>query len=272
MYNDMEIVDAQIHLWQGAGAPPHHRQSPFLIEDALAEMVAAGVDRAVNCPAIWDAQSNEYAVEAAVAHPDRFATLGWFPLTEHAGPGEVERLMSEPGMLGLRFLAVAEEFIRALTSGALDWLWSVCDDREFPVALMVLPDQIALLGPLAERFPHMRLLVDHLGVLPFLTLPKAADHLDALLELARHQNVAVKATGFPSMAIDPYPFVSTHAILRRTFDAFGPNRMFWGTDITRLQCTWREAATVFTEELPWLTGDDLALVMGRGIRSWIGWK
>jgi hypothetical protein len=29
---------------------------------------------------------------------------------------------------------------------------------------------------------------------------------------------------------------------------------------------------MFTEELPWLRGEDLEWVMGRGIRDWIGWR
>jgi len=72
----MQIVDAQIHLWTNDKAPPHHRQAPFLMDDALRGMDAAGVDKAINCPAIWDSESNAYAVTAARLHPDRFATLG----------------------------------------------------------------------------------------------------------------------------------------------------------------------------------------------------
>ena len=30
-------------------------------------------------------------------------------------------------------------------------------------------------------------------------------------------------------------------------------RMFWGTDITRMPCSWRKCVTMFTEELPWLS-------------------
>ena len=56
------------------------------------------------------------------------------------------------------------------------------------------------------------------------------------------------------------------------YDAFGPQRMFWGTDITRMPCSWRQCVTLFTEELPWLTGRDLELVMGRAFCDWIGWK
>jgi hypothetical protein len=29
---------------------------------------------------------------------------------------------------------------------------------------------------------------------------------------------------------------------------------------------------MFTEELPWLRGDDLEWVMGRGVAAWIGWN
>ena len=56
------------------------------------------------------------------------------------------------------------------------------------------------------------------------------------------------------------------------FDAFGPDRMFWGTDITRMPCSWRQCVTVFTEELPWLKGRDLDLVMGEALCNWVGWR
>ena len=267
----MEIVDAQIHLWQNDAAPPHHRQAPFRIEDALEGMDGAGIARAVNCPAVWDPHANDYAVEATTRHPDRFATLGWFPLDGPADPAAADRLLGRPGMLGMRFILAAPHLAGRLADGGLDWLWARADLREAPVALMVLPDQLPLLHTTATRFPKMRILVDHLAVLPFLTLPRAAEHLDDLLALARHPNIAVKASGAPGMATDPYPFPSTHDVLHRTVEAFGPDRVFWGTDITRMPCDWRACVTHFTEHLPWLTGTDLELVMGRAVRNWIGW-
>ena len=44
------------------------------------------------------------------------------------------------------------------------------------------------------------------------------------------------------------------------------------TDIARMSCSWRQCVTMFTEELPWLKGRDLELVMGQGVCDWIGWK
>lgn len=74
----MMIVDAQIHLWAKGKPSAHHRQEPYSKDQALADMDAAGIDRAVIHPVMWDPESNELAVEAATAHPDRFAVLGWF--------------------------------------------------------------------------------------------------------------------------------------------------------------------------------------------------
>ena len=81
----MLIVDAQIHLWSKGTTLPPHRAEPYLLQEALRDMEAAGVDRALIHPPSWDPDSNELAVEAVRAHPDRFAILGRFPSAPRAG-------------------------------------------------------------------------------------------------------------------------------------------------------------------------------------------
>ena len=94
-----------------------------------------------------------------------------------------------------------------------------------------------------------------------------------MLALAKRPNVAAKVTAMPCYAADKtYPFRSVHPHIRRVVDAFGPRRSFWGTDWSRLPCSYRQGVTMFTEEMPWLKGDDLEWVMGRGICEWIGWR
>ena len=96
--------------------------------------------------------------------------------------------------------------------------------------------------------------------------------LPELLALAKYPNVAVKATGGPSYSSEVYPYRNIHPYIKQIFDAFGPDRMFWGTDITRMPCTWKQCVTLYTEEMPWLKGRDLELVMGRALCNFIGWK
>ncbi|MDQ0137757.1 putative TIM-barrel fold metal-dependent hydrolase [Neorhizobium galegae] len=267
----MLIVDAQIHLWTNNRAPQHHWRSPFTIERAVADMVEAGVDRAVNCPAIWDDGANDYAVKASLEHPERFATLGWFDITRPPEEGLVARFVSQPGMKGLRFVLVSPAAQELLISGKLEWIWEQADELGLPVGLIVPPQLYAEIGRIAGRFPRMRLLVDHMGVGPSTKAPQASEQIGGVLALARFPNVAVKATGAPSMATDEYPFESIHPILRQAFDAFGPRRMFWGTDYTRMTCSWAQCIGIFTGELDWLSGEDLEWVMGRGVCEWIGW-
>jgi predicted TIM-barrel fold metal-dependent hydrolase len=269
----MLIVDAQVHIWSG-GKPtnPNHRQvERFTKDDLLREMDAAGVDAAViHPPASWDPNSNELAVEAARAHPDRLAILGNFPLDRPESRGLIDGWKQRPGMLGLRFALLQPHQRAWWTDGTIDWLWPAAERAGLPVALLAagfMPN----VKRVAERHPRLRLIIDHLGR-PSGTKDDAAwASLPEMLALAGLPNVAVKATGAPSYSSAPYPYRNIHDHLRRIYDAFGPDRMFWGTDITRMPCTWRQCVTMFTEELPWLSARDQDKVMGRAVCAWLGW-
>jgi len=265
----MRIIDSHIHLWTNDTAPPHHMRAPFPIERALDEMDEAGVSAAINCPPVWDPAAMDYASTAAAAHPTRFATLGWFAIDAPADEALVESLIANPGMLGLRLLFATPAAAEALQSDALDWLWRFVEQRDIPVAFGAPPMLLDRVGAIAASHPRLRLMIDHLAISPSEKLPSAATHFDTLLALARYPGIAIKATAVPSVSTQPFPFVDTHALLRRCFDSYGATRMFWGTDITRMQSSWGDCIRLFTEELPWLKGRDLELVMGEAVAQWV---
>ena len=271
----MRIVDAQIHLW-GSGLPSNmaHRQvTAFTAEEAVALMDEAGVDAAVIHPPGWDPTSTQMAFEAVRTYPGRFAIMGSFPLDRPEGPSLVDGWRSQPGMLGLRYTFLEHPQRGWLEDGSLAWLWAAAERADVPIA-MLATDSLAQIGRIAERHPGLRLTIDHLGGRDeFTTMKDAAtmEHIPELLKLARHPNVAVKATGAPGYSSEPYPFRSIHPYLRQIYDAFGPERTFWGTDVTKMPCSWRQCVTMFTEELPWLTERDKELIMGQAVCAWWGW-
>ncbi len=114
--------------------------------------------------------------------------------------------------------------------------------------------------------------MDHLALTSGRKEEDAFRDFGKLLTLAKRSNVAVKASALPSYTGDSYPYRRLHPYLRRVYDAFGPKRMFWGSDLARLPCSYRQAVTMLTEEIPWLTTEDKAWIMGRGLCEWIGWK
>jgi predicted TIM-barrel fold metal-dependent hydrolase len=270
----MRIVDAQVHIWSGGlpGNMAHRQVTAFTAQEAIALMDEGGVDAAVIHPPSWGARDDVMAEEAVRDYPSRFAVMGKVPL-EPASRPLVERWRDRPGMLGLRYGFLRDPERTWIADGTLEWLWDAAERADVPIA-MLATDSLREVGQIAERHPGLKLTIDHLGGKGGNTTLKddaAMTHMPELLALARYPNVAVKATGAPGYSSGPYPFVSMHPYLKQIFDAFGPERMFWGTDISKMPCSWRECVTMFTEELPWLTGRDLDLVMGEAICRWWGW-
>lgn len=267
----MLIVDAQVHIW-GSGTPSgaHRKTSVFSADALLSEMDEAGVDAAIIHPPGWDPNSGELALEAARNHPNRLSILGKIPLDEPEHHGLIDSWTSQPGMLGLRYVFLQPHQQSWPTDGTMDWLWPAAERAGVPIALLA-GNFLPLLGQIAERHPGLKLIVDHLGRQSGTQDEAAWGNLSELLALAKYPNVAVKATGAPSYSSQPYPYTNIHTYLRQLYDAFGPERLFWGTDITRMPCSWRQCVTLFTEELSWLSESDKELIMGRAVCNWLGW-
>jgi len=272
----MQIVDAQIHLW-GSGLPSNmaHRQvTSFSAAEAIRLMDEAGVDAAVIHPPPWDRGAHELALAAVRDYPERFAIMGSLQLDDPESRSRIATWRDQPAMLGLRYMFLGELARTRLQDGSLDWLWTEAERAGVPIAVLAT-DSLREIGEIAGRHPGLRLTIDHLGGRGGNTTLKdaaAMTHMPELLALARYANVAVKATGAPGYCSEAYPFTAMHIYLRQIYDSFGPHRMFWGTDITKMPCSWRQCVTMFTEELPWLSGEDKALVMSEAICAWWGWE
>lgn len=275
----MLIVDGQVHIW--APTTPErpwparhapHRPLPLGANDLIKEMAIAGVNRAVLVPPSWEGERNDLVIEAARQHPDKFAVMGRLDAEAPDARDKIATWKQQPGMLGMRFTFRRPELAAPLIEGRIDWLWAAAEKHQIRMMILVKHDQVQYLDRIAERFPGLKIIIDHLGLISGTRDEPAFAEFDKLLAIARRPNVAVKASGTAGYTSDTYPYRWLHPYLRRVYDAFGPRRMFWGTDFTRLPCTYRQAVTQFTGEIPWLKGDDLEWVMGKGICEWLGWR
>ncbi len=275
----MLVADAQIHLWGAdtparpwppGGAQRAHQPHAVGKDQALAAMKDAGVDRAVIVPPSWEGERNDLALEAARLHLDRFAVMGRLALEKSESRALVDSWKRQPGMLGMRFTFNTAEQWPWLTDGTADWLWPAVERAGIPL-MMSVSGRLPAVDGIAERHPGLKLVIDHLGIRSGAKGEEAFAGLPQLCTLARRPNVAVKASALPCYSIEPYPFRDVHAHIRRVYDAFGPRRTFWGTDWTRLPCPWRQAVTLFSEELPWLSTSDKEWIMGRALCEWLGW-
>jgi len=273
------IVDAQIHMWPAnrpdrpwvEGAKPQLPE-PFTIERVVPMINEAGVDRVVIVPPTLEGERLDYAQEAVKRYPGRFAIMARIDLDK---PDRAARLASwreQPGVLGVR-LNFGPHEAKLLSDGKADWFWAAAEKAEVPVMFLttgLLPQFHAI----AERHPRLQLIIDHMGVSSSaVRAKKVPETIAQSAALAKHPNVSVKLSSAPLMSAEPYPFRDVTPHIKRLYDAFGPQRCYWGTDVTNsyAKATYRQRVTHFTEELPFLSEADKDLIMGRAILSALRW-
>ena len=275
----MKIIDAQVHIWANSTPErpwpprhPAHRAQPFSATELLAEMDAAGVDAAILVPPSWEGEYNDLVTQAVVAHPSRFAAMGVVAPAE--APALIANWPFPPGVLGLRFAVHRPGLVEALTDGRMDRVWAAAEEHAIPLMVLLPNEMLHKLDEAARKHPRLQLVVDHLGLVfaPPADLPAA---FRKALALAKHPNIALKATSLPlyaTEAAEAYPYCSMHALVRDAVHAFGAQRVFWGTDVTRLPCSYRDSVRMVTEEMPFLSSTDKEWIMGRGLCEWLQWN
>ena len=273
------IVDAQVHLWKAESADWHwvpgmtpQLPEPMTIERLVPMMYEAGVDRVVVVPPSWPGDRNDYALEAAQRYPNRFHVMGRIPLQNPQSAALLPAWKEQPGMLGIRLLFTGA-FAPWLSDGTADWIWPAAEKAKLPI-MFFAPGLVSKFGPIAERYPQLTLIIDHMG----LTGAMAKDNsvpaaIDQAVALAKYPNVSIKMSGSPGVSLEPYPFRDVAVHLHRVFDAYGPQRCYWGTDMTNsfAKASYRQRVTHFTEELSFLSESDKDWVMGRAILARLNW-
>ncbi len=210
-----KIVDSQVHLWYPntperpwlRASPDHrpHRGRPFFVlEDLLAEMKAAGVDRVILTPPFFEGDRNDKAIEAARLYPDRFAVMGLFGLDVPENREKVATWKQQPGVLGVRLLFIEPSEQRWLSDGTADWFWPVAEKADLGV-MIHLSGNMSPAKKIAEQYPGLRLIIDHMGCPRGSKGDAAFAHISELCDLGHLPNVAVKVGALPCYSDEPYP-------------------------------------------------------------------
>ena len=142
-------------------------------------------------------------------------------------------------------------------------------ERARGVAIPLAGALVAVLLVLATRD------LDHVGRVDLVPEKGPAPGYDPLVEvnklvaLARYPNVWVKVSELSSLsASKKYPFRDTYPIVKKVYDAFGPDRLLWGTGFpgaTRAEAkrpTLEQELAIIQKEIPFFTAEDRRWVLG----------
>ena len=271
------IIDSHLHVWSddesrypfsGMSRPgPGVRGSVELLNEHMNE---AGVDRAVIVQPIHYLYDNRYVAECLRRFPGRFAAVALVDPKSPEAPDQLERLVREQGFGGMRLHLSRQDDPSALAAPDQDPLWRRVDELEVCFIVLGRAGDLPALEPIIERFPDIRVVLDHLGGPPLEeSTPRPV--LDNVLRMARYPNVYVKVSNMNIMSRVPYPHQDTFAIVRKVYDAFGPERLMWGTDFPHVLKAggYVRALELLRDELDFLNDQDKEWLFSKTVqRVW----
>jgi len=209
----MPIVDTHCH----AGL---HKYEP--IESLLFHMEQTGVDKGVLIQHMGN-YDNAYHADCLKRYPGRFASA---MLVEEEDDGTHMRRWAELGLSGIRLRPAA----RALNSDQLVQ-WRTAAELGLVVSSLCRPAEL-LSDEFAEvlaTFPDLQIVIEHLGGIGHGAQPPYAE-FKQLLKLAERPNLYIKLPGFGEFCDLPHPFSSIPPFAQMAIEAFGPERVMWGSD------------------------------------------
>ena len=275
----MDIVDAQVHFNRFG-----------TLESGLAAMDAAGVN-ALLYDEYWqfDEQSRilpgyelpngafrhvfPLAEAAALQYRERFAYLVRFDRRDPDLDALIATVSTMPQRRALRVVPWTPEGFAQFGEGADDPVFASAQRHGVPV-FVLLPGRTRLLHRYLRKFPDVQVIVDHCGVelQPGRLHDDALSGFDEVLSLAGYPNVSLKWTHAPRLSGGPYPYPDVLDMLLRVVEAFGKERVMWGSDATQTtgHHSWAESL-YYIRDTDRLSEDEKVWVLGGSLRKTLNW-
>jgi predicted TIM-barrel fold metal-dependent hydrolase len=239
--------DSHAHVWVlEPSTYPWHPILPGLrvpdhavpAERLLGEMDEAGVARTVVVQPSSYGWDNSYLLAMLERHPERL--VGVVLVDPSDEPAQAMRaLSSRPGIRGVRFhlLDAGQAAVFAPVASAI---CRTAADSGMVVDLQARPGNIELVGEVAGAAPETTIVVDHMG------LVEEEGDPGRLLRLAAFSNVHLKISGFEALSKERYPFEDLWSTAHSVVEAFGADRLMWGSNFPHVTdaCSYRETAAL----------------------------
>jgi predicted TIM-barrel fold metal-dependent hydrolase len=206
------------------------RERPVTRQGLLAAMDEAGIAQAALVQAsTCYGHDNSYVADAVAAEPRRFAGVFSVDVLDAGAPAAIDHWLAQ-GLSGLRvFISGHTTAHNARLDDPRSFpAWQHASERGIPVCVQLRADGLPQLQGLLERFPDVRIVLDHFAR-PQLGggAPYAA--AAALFALARHPNLYMKWTTH-NVRESAEGASTPQRFLRHAIDAFGAGRIAWGSN------------------------------------------
>jgi L-fuconolactonase len=265
------ILDPHVHVWKhdprypfAAGAKvPERDATP---ETLLALMKQHGVAKTVIIQVIHYRYDNSYLADVLKQYPQYFQGVCRVNPLDAAAPDHLSRL-KEQGFRGVRLSPSGDAAGDWIRGPLMPPLWERCASLNVPMTVLAPIGRMPDVARLAERFPELTIVIDHMADCP-VDQPR---ELDKLIDLRRYPKVFVKISHTWSLSKQPYPYLDAQEHVKRLHQTYGPQRLMWATDwpIVENAATYTKALTVVRDDMKFLNDEDKSWMLSKTIeRVW----
>ncbi|MBQ0830641.1 amidohydrolase family protein [Streptomyces tagetis] len=270
----MDIVDAHCHIISDdparyPRAPIGGKQSewaatrPVTAEGMISRMDETGIGQAILVQATTNyGYDNSYVLDSARLRPERFVAVGTVDPLRPDAAASLKAAAGEDGLAG----------VRLFTSGSTvptqgEWFvapetfpfWEQAAELGLPVCLqMRLGAATGQLRELLERFPDVKVLLDHIGYPDIAASPARAGA--EVAELGTHPGLHLKLTHRNLERLDDAG-EEAEDFLTPVVEAFGAERIAWGSNLPAAEQSLPELLALARKVLAVLPERDLREIL-----------
>lgn len=266
-------IDAHSHIWTPdvekfplkKGAKKEDLAPPsFTTEELIKVASAAGVGRVVLIAHhTYYGFDNGYMIDAATRYPGKFAVTGMVDDTAPR-PDEAMRKLLPQKVTAFRITSwVRKE--KWLDGEGMAAMWTCAAETRQAMACLINPEDLPAVDKMCAKHPATPVVIDHFARIGVDGEIRDAD-VKQLCNLARHKNTHLKISAFYALGKKKPPYLDLVPMIRRVFEAFGPERLMWGSDspyqLEKGQ-TYLDSLSLVKERLDFLTDADRAWLLGK---------
>ena len=251
-HHHLWTYDADRYPWIGDGMGVLQRD--FTTEELADSMDAVGLDAAVTVQARHDVDETIWLLNVARDNPEILGVVGWVDLTDEGVDRQLLELSENPMLVGIRHALQDES----------DDAFMLRDDFNRGVArlhgygltydILIYPRHLENTLSFVDRHPDQVFILDHVAK-PSIRTGEITSWREGLTALADRSNCYCKLSGLVTEAdwSERTP-VEIRPYLDAALEAFGPNRLMFGSDwpVCTLACdyaTWYHLVDEYTSSL-----------------------
>lgn len=231
------VIDTHVHFWDIERSdlywmtPELEEQlrplrRSFGPEDLDPHRQAAGVDQIIIVQAARSAWDHEWWFSLAERYPWIVAVVGWVDLEAPDVGEQLDRYQQHPAFRGVRATAENVPDPDWLASSSVQRGIAAVAERGLTLDLLVRVQHLPHVPRLAERFPTLTMVVDHLAKPPIAS-GDLAQWRERMAALIPYPNVWCKLSGLLTEA-GPNPTAEAiRPVVEFALEYFGPSRLLW---------------------------------------------